>query len=219
MRWRKLLLAAAASTAALLGTSASASTLDIDMNGFKVSGGTGMSTTFTGTLTFTSDGNTTIAEVRKNDIDQSFTGTLASYSGSISFIGGEVSGGDFSIKLTNGDEYEGKFYHFVGAGTSAITKKPGTLNNWRIDAGTHKASFHTGIDSLFGNVDVSEFIAQNGSLFGELFQFEFEPDGSGIDENVFAEYTVVVPVPPAAGLGLAGLLGVAALRRRRNKVA
>lgn len=223
MRWRKLLLAAAASTAALLGTSANATTmLDIDVNDFKVTRTAGtFDATYTGTLTFSFQaGITYISAVEKtgsfgNLWDNSEA--LSSYTGTMTFVGGVITGGSFSMGLTSGDSYSGSFFDNQGGTGNIFAAGSG---DWSIRAGTKAGTFVDGdADSSFGNVDVSEFLnpLYNGTLFGDIFEFDY--NGGLVDTDVDAEFTVVVPVPPAAGLGLAGLLGVAVLRRRRNKVA
>ena len=219
MRWRKLLLAAAASSAALLGTSASAeSILDIDVNGFKVTRTAGtFDSSFTGTLTLSFvGGKTNIASVEKNGSENIWdnSSALTSFSATMSFFGGNISGGSFAMGLANGDSYSGSFFDDNGATTNI-----GNLGGqFQIAAGTSGGTFvDFDNDGMFGNVDISEFLnpLYNGSLFGDIFKFDY--DGELEDIDVDAEFTVVVPVPPAYGLGLAGLLGVAVLRRRRNK--
>lgn len=136
--------------------------------------------------------------------------TLTDFSGSLTLVGGNVTGGSVEVELSSGDTY------------TATVQTAGDINTlttggFTIDGLTMDGQFS---DALFGAIDVSEFVAAQGDpgqLIGSLFKFRFDPSATGAG-NGDMEIYVLVPLPPAAYAGLATLAGVMCLtyiRRRR----
>src|SRR5690606_3493527 len=110
MRWRKLLLAAAASTAALLGTSANASPYnsfgwDIDnLKTTKVSGDATFTVNFTGTLKIEYQASSILTKFILNDVGTTTLNSfdVESYYAEIDFVGGDITGGSVSLSIGDG---------------------------------------------------------------------------------------------------------------------
>jgi len=141
-----------------------------------------------------------------------FTGTWTSFTGQITLNNGQVTGGSLTVTISNGDSY-----------TCGITPGSGGVSNYvgggfKIEALTRAGFFN---DAQFGNVNVSPwFGAQTpNGLPGSFLQFNFNPNASGAasaDMDLFVD-SVVVPLPAAAWVGLAGLTGLAVLRRANRR--
>jgi hypothetical protein len=138
---------------------------------------------------------------------------LSNFAGTLEFVSGAVVGGAFTVTLDSGDTYMTHLQTGVGR-ISALTSGGFTL-----DGLTSEGEFS---DSLFGDVDVSEFVAvqgQPGQLFGSLLKFRFSPDFSASGNGDLEVFVTVVPLPPAAFAGLAtlaGAMGLSVVIRRRK---
>lgn len=134
---------------------------------------------------------------------------LKDFTGSLDITGGDITSGSFTVTLANDDTYTAQL---SGGSIQELT-----VGGWTLDGLTFDGAFS---DDQFGDIDVSEFFAIQGSpgmLPGSFFKFRFEPDASA-SGTADMEVYVLVPLPPAAYAGmatLAGVMGISYLRRRR----
>jgi hypothetical protein len=209
---KKALFSAAVAAALVAGTAQAAQTLQMDVNaiGIQTLNGAGAPSAFgglthTGSVSLNYVANTTyMAGVFVDGVDQNFTGVLTGFSGTINLTNGQVTGGNLLVTIDTGsDTYSaqvsptGHVETYVGGG-------------FKIEGLTFNGLFS---DNQFGNVDVSPW--SGGGLPGSFLQFNFNPNASGggfADMDLFVN---VVPLPPAAHTGLAGLAGIAIHPRRR----
>ena len=139
-------------------------------------------------------------------IDQGFNGELTSVLGSISLVNGLVTGGVISVQVNGGGPDPDSYTALVLAASGSV--QPYIGGGFTVEGLTFAGAFD---DSMFGNVDISPWLA--GSLNGSFLQFNFSPNASG---SGFADIDafVVAPAPGTlAGLAAGGL--VFARRRRR----
>ena len=135
--------------------------------------------------------------------------TLTGVSGEVNLVNGQVTGGSFTIRISNNDSYtcnitpnSGHVSTFVGGG-------------FKVEALTNHGLFN---DATFGNVNVASWFNAQGSngLPGSLLQFNFNPNAQGFASSDMDLFVDVVGLPPAAWGGLAMLAGVAVTRRLRR---
>lgn len=174
--------------------------------------------THTGTLEWT--GATAITADTRVGSDGRF-GSLApmaqtvpmkDLAGELTFAGGLLTGGSFSVTLDNTEA------HTYSASIKPGTGRLGASNHmgYSIDGLTINGAFS---DAAWGDLDVTPWHdAQGGAgaLTGAFFQFRFWPSPAG-NGTADTEMFVLVPLPPAAWAGLAMLGGVGGLRRLRRR--
>ncbi len=212
-KWTAVSLMAAGAFAA---TSSASPILQIDLNSLTVdAGGPFGGLTHTGTLSIGDDGTTSFASILIDGTVQPANPEIASMKGSIDLANGQVTGGSLAIAFMDGSMYTTML---AGTGDVDEAANPGGAGPgpFTIDALTEQGSFSGLVNgNEFGGVDVTDWLTGE-PLFGSLLTFKFGPDASGFDGNADMDVFVgtVVPMPPAAMAGMAGLLGAASLRRR-----
>jgi hypothetical protein len=215
------------SAAILMGSAAALAspTLQFDLNAFSTQAhnGAGANSPFGG-LTHTGSINFSLGAGVINGLfiqqtqggafqNANFTGTWTSFTGQINLTNGQVTGGNMTITISNGDSY-----------TCGITPGSGSVSNFvgggfKVEALTRSGFFN---DAQFGNVNVSPWFGSQSpnGLPGSFLQFNFNPNASGFasaDMDLFVDTTVLIPLPGSAWAGLAGLAGLAVLRRANRR--
>jgi hypothetical protein len=139
-----------------------------------------------------------------------FSGSvLNSFSGQVTLVNGQVTGGNIALGISNGDSYVCNITPNSGAVTTFVG------GGFKIEALTRTGFFN---DAQFGNVGVAPwFNVQNpNGLFGSFLQFNFNPDAQGSSNSDMDLFVDVVPLPTAAWAGLATLAGAMVARRVRR---
>jgi hypothetical protein len=209
---KRALLSAVIATALVAGSANAAQTLQMDVNaiGIQALNGAGAPSAFgglthTGTVSLNYVLSTTyLAGVFVDGVNQNFSGSLSNFNGSINLSNGQVMGGSLLVTVNGG----GDTYSCQIAATGHVEAYVG--GGFKIEGLTFNGVFS---DNQFGNVNVQPWAG--GGLPGSFLQFNFNPNASGggfADMDLFVN---VVPLPPAALTGIAGLAGLAILRRRR----
>src|SRR5690606_2982797 len=96
--------------------------------------------------------------------------TLSDFGGSVTFIGGVVQSGDFTVTLSNGDTYTAELK------TGGLTD---VGSQYTLDGVTYEGAFS---DNTFGDIDVTAWYDQQGEqgqLFGSIFKFRFPGTATG----------------------------------------
>lgn len=199
--------------ALMLGTavsSANATTeLQIDVNSITATASSAFSTTFTGTVTLTDDVNSSIAGVLINGTNQTIVGTLLDFSGSITLVGGVVTGGSITIEDSANTVYTASIV--AGSGTVQGSGSPAVGAPFKIDGLTFNGTFNA---STFMGVDVSLWTAVQ-PLGGSFLEFKFSPDAvTYTDSDTDIDVFVTVPLPMGAWIGGAAAFGLIGFRRR-----
>lgn len=162
----------------------------------------------TGSISLTSGPNSVLADLILNSVAQNIApGQLQSFAGSINLVNGGVTGGSFSLTLTDGHTFTTSIVSGVGQVAPQIL--PGGVQGFSIDGLTTNGVFST---STFAGANIAPwFNAQ--PLTGSFINFGFNPNSSGLDTASDLDI-FLVPTPAAGGVfGLAALgLG---MRRRR----
>lgn len=202
--------------ASTIGTAAFAATeLQLDINSLRAQAldSAANETAFgglnhTGSIQLSANSLTELAGVLLDGVLQGDTfGLLASLSGSIELVNGNVVGGGLSLTLNNGDTF-----------TAEIPDGPGRVRfqageGFSIDGLLADVTFS---GPTFGGIDVSPWY-DTQPVLGSFITFAFDPDDTGRSENTSTDVflnAVVIPSPLAGGIASAGLLGLAARRRR-----
>lgn len=211
-------LAAIASAVAACGLAASAQaasyqSLMFDLDGLvsQTVGGVPFSTSYTGDVVVSSNSSGDLATIlginpgSSTDLgaNGTFTGTLQSFSATVSMTNGQISGGSFAVTLASGQVYSAQ----IAAGSGLVRE---IRSGFFFDGLTFDGAF-TSVN--FDGIDVSNFF-NNIPLAGNFIEFAYNPDANGLDTTSNMNIFVSVPAPMGAALGLAGLAGVAARRRR-----
>jgi opacity protein-like surface antigen len=195
-------LAACSALAAACAADAS-SLLRFDANSLTASAGAGFGTTYSGSVLLASDGNSVFEDMRIDGTAQTVgpQWSLAGFSGELTFLNGGITGGSFEVSVTDGlttDTYTADLV----AGSGGI--------------GTQAGQGYLVSGLTFAGVDVSQWNDAE-PLSGSFLHFAFDPNAQGVDSDADYEIYIeaaVVPLPATAGLGAAGLPGLAGLRRR-----
>lgn len=215
----------AAAGLSVAGVASAHPVLQFDVNQFAVQAFNGAGaasafggTTHTGSLRFTNgqgilNGLFIQSNPNGNFVNAGFTGfTLSAFTGRIDMVNGQVTGGNILLRINNNDQYIcditpglGGVSTFVGGG-------------FKVE-GLTRAGFFS--DAQFGNVNVSPWFNAQGvnGLLGSFLKFNFNPNAQGVansDMDYFVD-AAVVPVPMAAGAGLAMLGGLLTVRRLRRR--
>jgi hypothetical protein len=204
----------ATSVAALaLAAGANAAVMQLDINGIQVrAGGPFDGVTHTGTLTITKAATGTLLDILVDGASQGGA-VLSDFSGEIELFNGNVVGGFLSIFDGDGDRYDAAIGQAGRVNTQAG-------RGFRIDGLTFAGVFSGPVQEDasffdFGGVDVSAIFgadAFNETLEGSFLLTSFSPDANGIDTRADID-VFIVPTPGTAAL--AGLAGIAILRRKR----
>lgn len=208
----------------LLAASASAApVLQLDVNTIRIQtqNAAGQNTAFgglshTGSVNFSMGANTILNGVFIQAVqgggfsNANFVGSLSNFVGTINLNNGQVTGGSLAVHINgNTDSYTCQIVPNVGAVSTFVG------GGFKVEGLTFQGAFS---DPLFGNVNVAAWAGAN--LLGSFLQFNFDPNASGggfADMDIFVDSSVI-PLPPAAWMGLAtlaGIAGVGYLRRRR----
>ncbi len=196
---------------AITGVAHANTLLQIDLNSLTATASSaGFSTSFTGTISLSDDANSTLNGVKIDGTSQTIGAgfVLSSLTGSITTVGGAVTGGSFSVSVSDGfttDTYTAS----IVAGSGSINTQAG--QGFTIDGLTFSGFFSS---TSFAGVNVSVWDS-NEPLTGSFLNFAFDPGAGTTDADADLDVFVVVPLPTGAGLGLAGLIGLAGVRRRR----
>lgn len=196
---------------AFAGAAQANSYAQIDVNGLEADAGGAFSTTFSGTISLSKDANASFNGVKINEVDQGVdlsTWTLSAFTGSITLSSGTVTGGSFSVSVTDGSTTD-TYAATITSSSGDVDTQSG--QGFNIDGLTFAGTFSS---STFAGVDVSNAFSIQ-PLTGSFLNFAFSPDSSGFDSDADMDIFVVIPLPAGAGLGLAGLAGLACVRRRR----
>lgn len=213
----RLKLSMAIATSLACGSLATAAqTLQMDLNalGVVVANGAGAGSAFgglnhTGSVSLSAVlGVSTMAGVFVNGISQNFSGTMTSMTGLIQLTNGNVTGGSLSVTVNGTDTY------------SAQIATAGYVENYIGGGFTVQGLTFNGMFSSnsFANVNVTPW--SGGGLSGSFLQFNFAPNANGTgsaDLDLFVN-APVIPLPPAASMGLTvlgGLMVAGYVRRRR----
>lgn len=202
-----------------VGSASATTVLQFDVNALTataVPGGGGalpFNLNFTGAviLTNTGDANAALVDIFIDGTSQNYGGALAAVGGftaTINLVLGVVTGGNLSITDVGGDNYAA----VITPGSGQVDDPSGQAGPFSI-TGLTFAGFFSG--NAFANVNVTPWNT-NEPLSGSFLEFTFGPDANtGIDENADIDVFVVIPLPTPFGMAGVGLLGLAALRRRR----
>lgn len=214
MRWRKLLLAAAA--AALATTAANAGRID---SATRAGAAGAFSSAITGVHTSTFTGGHTVTV--KSEVWFDVVSGIYTYFYNLSGASSVDPIYAFSVQGPWSDPSSGSTGLTWGEVTGEIVGDVG-LEDGAFGGGINfattraQARFEDPSGPGQGGLDSGESI----TIFIQSFLPPMIGSGSTLDGGTGnGSLFTVIPLPPASGLGLAGLLGLAVLRRRRNKVA
>jgi hypothetical protein len=210
-------IAAGVAAAAIAGSAGAVTELQLDINAIEArsvdAGGNTVAfggLNHTGGIVFTASATTLLAEILFDGAPQGFmSGQLATLSGQIDLVNGDVTGGSLSITLNNGDTFNAT----MDGGAGEVQFQAG--EGFSIDGLISSALFS---DSNFGGIDITPWFSEQ-PLSGAFLAFAFDPDSSGVSTNTSLDVfllvdQVIIPTPLAGGMALAGLLPLGALRRR-----
>jgi hypothetical protein len=171
----------------------------------------------TGRLLVLDDADTNmniILEATYNMILPVFSFPTPSYSidsidAEMTFVNGDITGGDFSIVLNRPDASHDVFSASLVPHTGTISS---VSSSYIISANLASISFN---HSTFGSIDVSHL---STDPTGTLIQFEYEPDVTYQDVNTRVKLEVTgVPTPHALIAGGPLVMGFIAMARRRRR--
>lgn len=195
---------------AVLGATSAATAvpleLFIDINTLTAtySGGAGFNTNSSGSITLSMNGNSNLNDVRIDGVQQAISSTLFSFTATINLVNGGVTGGSISTSNADGTSYVAS----IRNGFGNISTQQG--QGFSIDGLTFDGFFGS---ALYAGVNVTPWFASQPDN-GSFLNFAFNPNNNGVDINTDIDLYVLVPMPAAAGLGLAGLAGLGIRRRR-----
>jgi len=212
---RNATLAAALAAGALFASSAQGvSEIEFDLNAINAEavGSGAFDSSFTGSIDLSGGA---LAGLLVDGVSPSPLPALGSLTGSILLDNGGVTGGGFQLTLDNGDTYDASIVSGVGGVTGVNIDGDPAFDLFEVDGLTFDGFFSDfSGDGDFGGLGLTDLVATRTTLSGAFLQFGFTPDANNIDDNANMEITVIIPLPMGAGLGLAGLAGLAARRRR-----
>lgn len=182
--------------------------LQFDINSLTAfdSGGT-FGLNYTGDITLDMDGNSSLSGILIDGSSQPIVGSLSDFDGEINLNNGIVTGGWFTVVVNGGETYTAN----IVMNSGMVQESVGQTGPYTINGITFQGFFSGLTGNLFAGVDVSDWITANGAS-GSFLEIKFD---GGTDTNTDIDIFVVVPMPAPVGLAGAGLLGLAAIRRRR----
>ncbi len=209
---RKTLAATAAGLALLAGAGVASATIElqIDVNALTAAAsGPGFDENFTGSVDLSDNGNSALAGILIDGVQQAFAGTLNDFTGTINLNNGDVTGGSFTVAVLESDNVTINTYSAtISSGAGDVNSQAG--QGFNIDGLTFQGMFSS---STFAGVDVSAwFDAQ--PLTGSFLQFAFNPNMQGVDTQSDIDIFVTVPLPAGGAMAFVGLAGLASVRRR-----
>lgn len=223
----KAIVIGIAGALATVGAAEAATVAQLDVNGLTaVASDPGFGANYTGTLTLSDDANSGLFQVLKDGISQGsfggpYTGTNFAFSATFAFVNGNITGVGYTVSVASAMDgmFDDVYSATIVAGVGNIAADPGKPGSYIVAAATNSGSFS---DSIFGGVDVSEFMGSD--LVGHFLSFKIDGlliDGDtltddDVDIEIFIRQGVIIPLPTPVGLAGAGLLGLAAIRRRRS---
>jgi hypothetical protein len=195
------------------GTATAAQTLQMDMNalGVQVTGTNGAPSPFgglnhTGTVNLSAiAGTSAMVGVFIDAVNQNFSGTMTSMTGVVNLTNGNVTGGSISVTVNGTDTYTasianvGYVENYIGGG-------------FTVQGLTFNGAFNS---TNFGNVNVTPWAT--GGLPGSFLQFNFAPNANGSGYADIDLFVQVIPLPPAAAMGVATLGGLMLASRFRRR--
>jgi hypothetical protein len=203
----------AAAAAAGLATAAHADTeLQIDVNSLVVStsGGSGsFGADFTGSLEMNDGPESNLAGLLCDGMPLGIDGTLSDFSGTINLQNGTVSGGSFTIEVTESGGGTNSYMAQIASGVGSVEPQAG--QGFQIDGLTFQGMFSS---DTFAGADVSPWFGAQ-PLPGSFLTFQFEPNANGVDDETDIDIFVVIPLPAGGAMASAALVGLAGVRRRR----
>lgn len=223
---KTLVFAAGVALAGFAGSANAATVVQMDVNSVTaVANAPAFGPGYTGNLTLTKDGTSALAAMLKNGTGLGigfggpYLGANLDFAATFSFNAGAITGIGYTLKVSSAlnGVLDNIYMASVVPGVGNIANDPGKPGSYIVAAQTFGGSFNA---SSFGGVDVSEFTGMD--LPGNFLNFKI--DGSAIngtsktdndvDIDIFV-YANVIPLPTPVALAGAGLLGLAAIRRRR----
>ncbi|MBL8764901.1 MAG: hypothetical protein JNM07_11590 [Phycisphaerae bacterium] len=191
---------------AAVGMSSAAFAADeyaIDVNDvMAITSGGLFSTSYTGTVTVAGDSNSVLASVRLDGDDAALTSTLNALSVTFNLSGGAVTGGSVSLSAMDGSLYTSTL---IAGGGGGVKFQAG--QGFSIDALVSSPTFN---GPTFAGADVSSFLVPHD---GAVLLFSFDP-GVGTSDSI-SDFEIYGQIPSPGALGLLGLGGLVATRRRR----
>lgn len=212
MRRRTPILAGATLLMLVAGGAFAATELQLDLNAIEAqsANAAGMDAAFggldhTGSIMLSSGVDTELAGLLIDGVPQGVTlGRLSNLTGQIDFVSGNVTGGDLTVTLDDGETFNADIQNGVGS----IQFQAG--EGFSIDGLLSSTTFSS---DMFAGVDISRwFDAQ--PLPGSFITFAFDPDSTGFSSNTSTDVFIIVPSPLAGGMAGLGLFGLAVRRRR-----
>lgn len=212
--------------AGLAGSTQAATIVQMDVNSVTATAGSpAFGPGYTGNLTLSNDGNSGLFGMLKNGngigigFGGPYVGGNMSFSAVFSFNAGAITGIGFQLKVASAlnSVLDNIYMASIVPGVGNILNDPGKPGSYIVAAQTFGGSFNT---NSFGGVDVSEFTGT--SLPGNFLNFKIDGNlingtsktDADVDIDIFVTSNAI-PLPTPVALASAGLLGLAAIRRRR----
>lgn len=213
--------AAIAAGMAMSAAGLAANLLTIDVNGLSVQSrnASGANVAFgglthTGSLALVNDPNSVLAGVGVNGFNAPITSGLSlTLTGVINLVNGMVTGGGFTITMSDGSSYTAS----IASGIGQVQIQAG--QGFQVDGLTFNGFFgdngNPGFVNRFAGVDITPW-ALGEPLAGSFLNFAFAPNANGVDMDADLDVYVetLIPAPLAGMAGSLGLLGVTTRRRR-----
>jgi hypothetical protein len=230
MMWRKfgsgppwgLAVMSATILAATSGASAGSLTMKVIGIHGDVHGDGGMvfdENGFYGNIEFSADPNTLLDYLFANGNGEDFSPNvkIQEFTGSILFEDGWVKGGDFTFAV-KGDDGDPNDWEWFGASFLAdsgkIIKEP-QGGDFVIDGEIFDGFFQLNGDGSFSGVDLGDFafLDDIAGLFSVLHLNPSDDKDNNIDMSM--ETQILIPLPAGGAMGLAGLMALGTIRKRR----
>ncbi|MBX3352681.1 MAG: hypothetical protein KF684_07080 [Phycisphaeraceae bacterium] len=165
-------------------------------------------TTHTGAIRLSHSINSSLTEVLLNSVGQNIaSGQLATFTGTINMVLGQVTGGSFALTLNNTDTFTTN----IMSGFGQVNTQAG--QGFSVDGLTFNGVFSS---TTFAGVNIAPWF-NTQPLDGSFINFAFNPNANGFDSDADVDIflrTGIIPTPLAGGMAGLGLFGLAARRRR-----